>query len=95
MDGYEWDEEKNAANLRKHGISFEEAATIFDGPVLTLEDEGSHSEVRECSYGLIGGVIVASVIHTQRGDNTRIISARKAKGSETRMFNDHLKKASH
>ena len=40
MSRFEWDEEKNLANRRKHGISFEEAFTIFDGPVLSLEDEG-------------------------------------------------------
>jgi hypothetical protein len=95
MEGYEWDDDKNAQNLRKHGISFEEAVTIFDGPVLSLEDEGHHSEVRERSYGLIGGVVVACVVHTQRGGNTRIISARKATKSETKLFNDYLKKASH
>ncbi len=66
MAGFEWDEEKNLVNQRKHGISFEEAATIFDGPVLSLEDEGRQSEVRERSYGLIGGVVVACVIHTDR-----------------------------
>jgi uncharacterized protein len=58
MAGFEWDEEKNLANQRKHGISFEEASTIFDGPVLSLEDEGDPSEIRERSYGLIGGVVI-------------------------------------
>jgi uncharacterized DUF497 family protein len=55
MSRFEWDEEKNLANRRKHGISFEEAATIFDGPVLSLEDEGRQSEVRERSYGSLMG----------------------------------------
>ena len=55
MSRFEWDEEKNLVNQRKHGISFEEASTIFDGPVLSLEDEGDQSEVRERSYGLIVG----------------------------------------
>ena len=55
MSRFEWDEEKNLANRRKRGISFEEASTIFDGPVFSVEDEGYQSEVRERSYGLIGG----------------------------------------
>jgi len=53
MSRFEWDEEKNLVNQRKHGISFEEASTIFEGSVLSLEDEGHQSEVRERSYGLI------------------------------------------
>jgi uncharacterized DUF497 family protein len=93
MSRFEWDEEKNLANHRKHGISFEEAATIFDGPVLALEDEGHHSEVRERSYGLIGGVVVACVVHTDRDGTTRIMSARKATRNERRLFNAYLEKA--
>jgi hypothetical protein len=93
MSRFEWDEDKNLANRRKHGISFEEAATIFDGPVLSLEDEGHHSEVRERSYGLIGGVVVACVIHTDRAGPIRIISARKATRNERKFFDAYLKTA--
>ncbi len=93
MSRFEWDEDKNRANQRKHGISFEEASTIFDGPVLSLEDEGHQSEVRERSYGLIGGVVVACVVHTDRDGKTRIISARKATRNERKHFDDYLKKA--
>lgn len=92
MNRFEWDEAKNAANLAKHGISFEEASTIFDGPVFTQVDEEHHSEVREISFGLIGGAVVACVVHTQRGDGIRIISARKATKAERNLFNDYLKK---
>lgn len=93
MSRFEWDEEKNVANQRKHGISFEEASTIFEGPVLSLEDEGHNGEVRERSYGLIGGLVVACVIHTDRGGVTRIISARKATRNERKLFDAYLKKA--
>jgi uncharacterized DUF497 family protein len=93
MSRFEWDEEKNLANRRKHGISFEEASTIFDGPVLSLEDEGQDGEIRERSYGLIGGVVVTCVIHTDRDGVTRIISARKATRNERRLFHDYLKRA--
>ena len=47
MAAFEWDQAKNAANLAKHGISFEEAATIFEGTILSSEDCGSDDEVRE------------------------------------------------
>jgi uncharacterized protein len=90
---FEWDEEKNRANRRKHGISFEEASTIFDGPVLSAEDEEHHSEVRERSYGLLGGTVVVCVIHTDRNDRIRIISARKATSNEGKLFNAYLKRA--
>ena len=93
MRRFEWDEEKTLANRRKHGIGFEEAATIFDGPVFSLEDEGDGDEIRERSYGLIGGVAVACVIHTDRNDTTRIISARKATPNERKHFNAYLKRA--
>jgi uncharacterized protein len=93
MGKFEWDEDKNLLNKRKHGLSFEEAATIFEGPVLSLEDEGDHDDVRERSYGLIGGVLVACVIHTDRGGITRIISARKATANERKHFNAYFKRA--
>lgn len=93
MAGFEWDDDKNGANRRKHGISFEEAATIFDGPVLSLEDASDPREVRERSNGLIGGVVVACVIHTDRDDAIRIISARKATPNERKLFDAYLKRA--
>jgi uncharacterized DUF497 family protein len=93
MSRFEWDEDKNRANRRKHGISFEEAATIFDGPVFSVEDEGHDDEVRERSYGLIGGAVVACVIHTDRDGTIRIISARKANRNERKDFDAYLQKA--
>lgn len=89
MAQYEWDPEKDRQNRAKHGISFEEAATIFDGPVLTAEDEGDYGEVRERSYGLLRGVVVVCVVHTLRDDRIRIISARKATPAERTLFNAH------
>jgi uncharacterized DUF497 family protein len=93
MSRFEWDDHKNRANRRKHGISFEEAAKIFEGPVLSLDDDSDPSEIRERSYGLIGGLVVACVIHTERDDTIRIISARKATPNERKFFDAHLKRA--
>lgn len=92
MDGFEWDPEKNASNIKKHGLSFEEAVLIFNGPVLTGPDDHM-SEVREKSFGLLGGVVVICVIHTARNGRTRIISARKATPNERKHFDVYLKKA--
>lgn len=93
MNGFEWDEAKNRLNQRKHGISFQEAATIFEGPVLTLEDPGAHNEVREQSLGLLNGMVVILVIHTDRHDTRRIISARRATPNERKRFHAYLEKA--
>lgn len=89
MADFEWDPEKDRQNRAKHGISFEEAAAIFDGPVLTAEDEGDYGEVRERTYGLLRGVVVVCVVHTSRDDRIRIISARKATPAERTLFNAH------
>ena len=91
MDGFEWDPAKNVANVQKHGLSFEEAASIFDGPVLTGLGDGT-DEVREKSFGLVGGVVVVCVIHTERSSKIRIISARKATANERKLFDAYLKK---
>ena len=93
MRQFEWDETKNLANQHKHRVSFEEASTIFDGPVLTAEDDGPYSEFRERSFGLIGGLVVACVVHTDRHEVTRIISARKATPKERKHFHAYLNKA--
>lgn len=93
MGSFEWDDNKNATNRQKHGISFEEAATIFEGPILTKLDDRHPSERREISFGRLGGVVVVCVVHTLRGAKTRIISARKANRAERRLFDEYLQKA--
>ena len=93
-DKFEWDEEKNASNLTKHGLSFEEACEIFEGPVLTrIDDRQDYGETREISYGLIGALVVAAVVHTERNGLTRVISARLATRSERRLYHAYLEKA--
>ena len=93
MREFEWDDAKNAANLVKHGISFEEAATIWNGTVVSGVDETHHSELREISFGLIGGTAIVCVVHTDRHGKTRIISARKATRNERRLYDAYLAKA--
>lgn len=90
-DEFEWGDEKNAINVEKHRISFEEAVAIFDGPVLTsVDDRFDYGEVREISIGFLGDTVVLSVTHTERGKRKRLISARKASRAERRMFYDYL-----
>jgi uncharacterized protein len=92
MEGFEWDPDKNISNIRKHGLSFEEAALIFSGPVLTGPDD-SAGEYREKSFGLLGSMLVACVIHTERNGKIRIISARRATARERKYFDAYLRKA--
>ena len=88
---FEWDENKNQQNIRKHGISFEEATEIFYGIVFTTIDERyNYGEIREISIGAIQGLIIITVVHTERSGNIRIISARKATLKEQRIYYDYL-----
>ena len=77
---FEWDEDKNLSNIRKHGISFARAKRIFEGEVITIVDERFHyTEVREISIGLDEGVLLLTVAHTDtETGQIRLISARKA-----------------
>jgi uncharacterized DUF497 family protein len=74
---FEWDARKNAANRRKHGIDFRDAARIFDGPVVEARDEREDREVRMIAFGALGHRVIA-VVYTWRGGTCRIISARRA-----------------
>lgn len=81
---YEWDAKKAAANLRKHRVSFGEAASVFlDRLALTFADpDHSDEEDREITIGLSSKRRVLFVSHCERGDRVRIISARKATAKE-------------
>ncbi len=87
-----WDEAKNRANQRKHGISFDEAEDIFrSDDYLEIFDE-DHSEVEDrfIAIGLIGRGLVVVVWTPVDEEAGRIISARPAKGREERLFESHV-----
>ena len=85
---FEWDSRKAKSNLAKHGVGFEEASTIFGDPLsLTILDpEHSLSEERYITMGraFTGKLLV--VVHTERGDNIRVISARRASRRERKFY---------
>jgi uncharacterized DUF497 family protein len=85
---YEWDPKKAEANRRKHGVSFEEAATVFqDINALTFEDpDHSDEEPRELTVGLSRSGRVLFLSHCDRGKRIRIISARKATPKERKQY---------
>ncbi len=81
-----WDERKRNLNLKKHGIDFVEAEAIFDGPTVTVEDERlPYGEQRLVTLGILNGGVV-SMTYTERNDDLRIISIRKALKHETRFY---------
>ncbi|MBE9215153.1 BrnT family toxin [Plectonema cf. radiosum LEGE 06105] len=83
---YEWDEAKRLANIRKHGIDFTDVPAVFNGDILTVEDDReSYREQRFVTFGLLQGRVVA-VVHTERDNCTRIISVRKATKYEQRVY---------
>ena len=91
---FEWDEDKNRQNIVKHGLRFEDAARIFDGfTVDLLDDRFDYGEPREISIGLIGGLTVVVVVHTDRAGMIRIISARPAVKAERRMYEKAIREA--
>lgn len=70
-----WDDDKRSEVLRKYGVDLVVAGLIFEGPVVTREDtRKDYREVRLISTGLVNGQIFV-VVHTQRGEVTRLISA--------------------
>jgi uncharacterized protein len=90
---FEWDEAKNRANIAKHGVDFALAKQIFEGPILTGFDGRDYfGELREVSIGLAGGVVLLTVVHTDRAGITRLISARRATKREREAYGEALRK---
>lgn len=87
---FEWDERKAKANLARHGVSFEEASTVFGDPLsLTIPDPAhSQAEDRSIVLGQSHQWKLLVVVHTERGDNIRIISARRASRRERKSYEE-------
>jgi uncharacterized DUF497 family protein len=85
---FEWDPRKATSNLSKHGVSFEEATGVFSDPkALTIPDPShSTSEQRQITMGRAMNSKILVVVHTERGDNLRIISARRANPREKKIY---------
>ena len=89
---FEWDEDKNKLNQKRHGLAFEDAKFVFNDPHKVILPDLYHSlkEERWLAIGLVSRVLF--VVFTERSGNTiRIISARTATKSEERLYNDQNK----
>ena len=85
---FEWDDAKAAANLRKHGVPFEEAASVFSDPLAYTFDDPDHSvgEQRLLTFGFSQSERLLAVVHADRGRAIRIISARRATRHERGIY---------
>jgi uncharacterized DUF497 family protein len=87
---FEWDSKKATENIQKHGVAFQEAATVFGDPLAITFDDPDHSlsESRHITFGLSLQKRLIVVSHTERGDRTRIISARLMDNKERKIYEE-------
>jgi uncharacterized protein len=88
---FEWDDEKAKSNFKKHGVSFEEGTTIFNDPAIATISDPDHSKDEE-RYISIGISIIRrllTVVHTERKERIRLISARKATKAERKNYDNN------
>ncbi len=86
----EWDPKKAKANLSKHGVSFEEAASALSDPMAATAADPDHSldEERYITFGVSGRDRLLVVAHTEEGETIRIISARAASKGEREFYEE-------
>lgn len=87
---FEWDPAKAASNLRKHGVSFDEAATVFEDDLSLTGHDPDHSvgESRLITFGISSAGRLLVVSHTTRSNRIRIISARPATRPERKLYEE-------
>lgn len=87
---FEWDQAKAARNVTKHGVTFQEAATVFGDPLAITYTDPDHSddEDRFLTFGQSRDGRYLIVSHTDRDDRTRIISARKMTRKERKQYEE-------
>lgn len=87
--GFEWDQSKAEANIRKHRVDFADAVTALDDPcALTVGEEMSGNEERCVTVGLDATGSLLVVVWTLRGETLRLISARPATRAERRQYEE-------
>jgi uncharacterized DUF497 family protein len=87
---FEWDPPKAAANLRKHGVSFDEAASVFLDQLAVSGPDPDHStgESRYITFGMSSLARLLAVSHTYRPGAIRMISARRVTRSERKLYEE-------
>ena len=90
---FDWDNNKNLINIRKHGIDFNDAIEIFNAPMIVIPDDSiDYNEDRYIGIGILRNII-AIIIFVEKDDDKviRIISARKANKHESKIFKKKIK----
>ena len=85
---FEWDEQKALSNIEKHGVTFQEAAGVFFDPFFQEGDASTSDEARSFILGYSEAQRLLLVVHVERGEGTRIISARQATRHERRLYEE-------
>jgi len=85
---FEWDEDKAKSNIQKHGVTFEEAAEVFFDPFYQTGNASTDDEQRDFIIGYSLSQRLLLVVYTERGERTRIISARPTTRSERRLYEE-------
>lgn len=86
---YTWDKTKNAANIRKHSVSFEDAERLFEGPFIFRQDRRKdYGEIRHIAIGAIQGIVFTAVYTERPTEERRIISLRRANRKERQTFQE-------
>lgn len=86
---FEYDPKKSASNLAKHGIDFEEAQELWNGPVVIYRTKPGTDEVRYYVHGIIDGKHWTAVT-TDRNGATRIISVRRSRKEEAKRYDESI-----
>jgi uncharacterized protein len=87
---FEWDEDRARSNLEKHGVSFEEASSVFLDPYFLATDDPTAND-RFIALGFSRLARLLFVVHLERGEKVRLISARRASRSERRTYEQRRK----
>jgi uncharacterized DUF497 family protein len=92
---YTWTEKKNNDNKKRHGFYLSEITEVFDDPHLIEWYDEPHSSLDEQRYICLGALrdfVILFVVFTERGDEIRLISARKAEPHEERLYYEHYRR---
>jgi uncharacterized DUF497 family protein len=85
-----WDESKRRANLRKHGLDFADADSVFSGITYTIEDPRfDYGEQRFVTFGMVRNIVVV-IAHTETSLEIRVISMRKATRNEQTLYFENI-----
>ena len=84
---YVWGPKKNRRNIARHGIAFEDAVKVFEGPTLEqVDDRFDYAEVRAYAIGVVNGIETTVIYTDLPGDNRRIISAWRSERHEREAY---------